>query len=340
MKYFIIALALIATITSPAHAEDKKLYLYTWDTYAAPDLFKKFEQETGIQVITEVYSSNDALIAKLKAGAAYDVVVPSGNYVPQMIEEKLLLPLPEESRAFSKGLSKIAQNLAYDPDNIYVLPLAYGTTSIAVNTKLVSEEITSWQQFFERPAGEKPSLGVSDDLGTAMDIASLAIGKPFCDNSPETFKTLQALMLKQKPFVKVYGWTGAAERMAANEIPLQMAWSGDVYKVRQQNPNVKYVYPKEGVEFTIDNIAIPASAKNFDAAKAFITFMMKTENAAEFTVAAGTLSTVKAAFDLLPEEMRKAPEFNIPEGVKAAPAQSCPPDVVRAYSKIWSQVTR
>lgn len=340
MKSFIITLALILSFSTTVRAEDKKLYLYTWDTYAAPELFKKFEKETGIQVMTDIYSSNDALIAKLKSGAAYDVVVPSGNYVPQMIAEKLLLPLTEELKTFSKDMVKIVQNPVYDPDYSYVLPLAYGTTGIAVNTKLLSENITSWQQFFERPAGETPSLGVSDDLGTTMAIASLAINKPFCDNSPATFKALQSLMLKQKPFVKVYGWTGAAERMAANEIPMQMAWSGDVYKVRLQNTAIKYIYPKEGVEFTIDNLAIPTTAKNIDAAKKFIAFMMKPKNAAEFTIAAGTLSSVKAAFDLLPEEMKKAPEFNIPEGTKAISAKACPPDVVKAYSRIWSQVTR
>ncbi|MBI3441104.1 MAG: extracellular solute-binding protein [Proteobacteria bacterium] len=173
-----------------------------------------------------------------------------------------------------------------------------------------------------------------------MDIASLVIKKPFCDNAPATFKALQALMLKQKPFVKVYGWTGASERMAANEIILQMAWNGDVYKVRQHNPNIKYVYPKEGVEFAVDNLAIPVTAKNVDSAKKFIAFMLRPENAAQFARAAGTMSSVKAAVNLLPEDMKKAPEFNIPEGTVAPVAKACLPDVVKAYSQIWSELTR
>jgi len=340
MKLFIAALALGAFFTAAARAEDKKLYLYTWDTYAAPELFRKFEKETGILVVTDIYSSNDTLMARLKSGAAYDIVAPSGNYVPLLVAEKLLLPLPEGLRALGKTMIKPVQKPDYDPDYAYTLPLFYGTTGLAVNTKLTSEVVDSWQQFFNRPAGEKQNLGVLDDIATTLDLASLAIKKPFCDANPATLKSLQALLLRQKPFVKVYGSTGYSERLAAGEIPLQMAWNGDVYKVRQQNHDIKYIYPQEGVELWVDNLAIPATAKNLDAARAFISFMMKPENTAQYSVAAGMMPSVKAANDLLPETMKSAPEFNIPQGTITGTSRACPPDVVKAYSRIWSALTR
>jgi spermidine/putrescine transport system substrate-binding protein len=340
IKSFIAALLLIALCPAAAQADSKKLYIYIWDTYTAPALFKKFEKETGIKVVTDIYSSNDTLMAKLKAGGTYDVVAPSGNYVPFLVAEKLLQPLPDDLKAIAKDMTKSVQKPDYDPEYTYVLPLFYGTTGLAVNTKLSKETGASWQQFFERPAGEKPSLGVLDEIGTVMNIALLAVKKPFCDNTPETFKTLQALLLKQKPFVKVYGATGYTERLAAGEIPLQMAWNGDVYKARQQNKDLKYVYPSEGVEIWVDNFAIPANSKNLDAAKKFIAFMLKPENAAEHAIAAGMMSSIKAANDLLPEDMKQAPEFNIPEGTVTGTAKACSPEVVNAYSKIWSELTQ
>lgn len=340
IKSFLAVLLLISLCAPITRAEENKLYLYTWDTYIAPELFKKFEKETGIQVITDIYSSNDTLMAKLKAGGAYDVVAPSGNYVPFLIAEKLLQPLPEELKTLSKDMIKNVQKPVYDPEYTYVLPLFYGTTSLAVNTKLTSEKIKSWKQFFERPAAEKPSLGVLDEVATTMNLASLALNKPFCDNKPETFKALQALLLQQKPFVKVYGSTGYSERLAANEIPLQMGWNGDVYKVRQQNPDIQYVYPAEGVELWVDNLAIPAGSKNPAAAKKFIAFVLKPENAAQYTVAAGMMPSIESAVHLLPEDMKKAPEFNIPKGTVIGVAQACPPEVVKAYDQIWSKLTR
>lgn len=340
IKLFIAALLLAALFPVSAMAAGKTLYLYTWDTYVAPDLFKKFEAETGIKVITDIYSSNDTLMAKLKAGGAYDVVVPSGNYVPFLIAENLLQPLPADLKSLSAGMAGNVEKPDYDPAYTYVLPVFYGTTGLAVNTKLMSETVDTWKNFFSRPPGEKPGLGVLDDVATVMDIASLAVNAPFCEGKPESLKALQALMLMQKPFVKVYGSTGYSERLAANEISLQMAWNGDVYKVRRQNPDIRYVYPREGVELWVDNLAIPANAKNPEAAKQFIAFLLKPENAAQGAVAAGMMSSVVAANQLLPEAMKKAPEFNIPAGVVTKMAKPCPPEVVKAYGQIWEELTR
>ena len=183
-------------------------------------------------------------------------------------------------------------------------------------------------------------LGALDDLGTAMNLASLYIGKPFCDGSPETLKALEDVFKKQKPFVKTYGSTGYSERMAANELALHTAWSGDVYRIRQENKDVKYVYPKEGVELWIDNLAIPAQAKNVDAAIKFIKFVLRPENSAAYSVSSGQIPTVDGALALLPQELRESPEFNVPANVPAVTAIACPPEVINAYSQIWERLMR
>lgn len=324
----------------PARADEGKLYLYTWDTYADKELFKKFEKETGIQVVTDIYSSMDALLAKLKSGAAYDIIAPTGNYVPLLAAEGLLLPLPDDIRAYGAKMSATVKEPGYDPNYQYVLPLFWGTTSVAVNTKLTKENVTSWSQFFERPEGEAKQLGVLDDTSTVMNIVSIATGKAFCDPTPDTLKGLQAMLIKQKPFVKVYGATGYSERLASNEITMQMAWSGDVYRVRKDNPAIKYVYPKEGVEVWVDNLGIPAESKNVEAAKKFIAFVMKPENMAEYAQFAGMVPSLEAAKPLLPAAFRNAPEFNIPDGIQGTLSTNCPPRVIHSYEKIWERLLR
>lgn len=335
-------LAGMMLLSTAAHAADKpELHVYVWDTYVADSLFKKFEAETGIKVITDVYSSNDTLLAKLVGGGSYDIIAPTGNYVKALVDEKLVQPMPEELKALAEGMIKNVQHPSYDADYSYTLPLFIGTTSYAVNTKLTKgEEFTTWKQFFERPAGEAASIGVLDDIGTVANLASLALGKPYCDNSPETFKAIQELLTKQKPWVKIYGATGYFERLAANEVSIQMAWNGDTYKTRQQNADIKYVYPTDGIELWVDNLAIPKSAKNLDAAKKFIAFVLKPENMAEYSKASGNIPSIAAAAPLLPEAMKTAPELNIPEGVKTEISIACPAEVTAAYTKIWEKLTQ
>ncbi len=55
----------------------QKIYVYNWGEYIDPELIKKFEKETGIQVVYETFDSNEAMEAKIRNGGThYDVAFP------------------------------------------------------------------------------------------------------------------------------------------------------------------------------------------------------------------------------------------------------------------------
>src|SRR2546423_13970888 len=61
-------------------AEEKRLHVYNWSDYIAPDTIANFTKETGIAVTYDVYDGNEVLEAKLLAGrSGYDIVVPSAS---------------------------------------------------------------------------------------------------------------------------------------------------------------------------------------------------------------------------------------------------------------------
>ena len=83
MKLSSTALSLLV-VASSATAEE--LRVYNWSDYIDESLIEKFEEETGIDLIYEVYDSNEVMEAKLLAGEpAYDVVVPSGDFLQRQI---------------------------------------------------------------------------------------------------------------------------------------------------------------------------------------------------------------------------------------------------------------
>ena len=91
MKRMLTAAAIAATFALPALAEGE-LNIYNWGNYTNPDLITKFEAETGIKVTINDYDSNDTALAKVKAGGhGFDVVVPSGTYIPIWVGEGLLM---------------------------------------------------------------------------------------------------------------------------------------------------------------------------------------------------------------------------------------------------------
>jgi spermidine/putrescine transport system substrate-binding protein len=81
-----------STGTASPVLEDQ-LNFFHWAQYDDPKLFKRFTEELGPVTSIDTYNSNEQAIAKLTAAAGssgYDIVVPTGVYIPLMVENDLL----------------------------------------------------------------------------------------------------------------------------------------------------------------------------------------------------------------------------------------------------------
>jgi spermidine/putrescine transport system substrate-binding protein len=92
-------------------------------------------------------------------------------------------------------------------------------------------------------------------------------------------------LIDGKPLVKNYWTNGDAllQSMRSEEVHVAMAWDNGGWKLHAENPDIDFVAPKSGALGWIDTFAIPAKAKNIDAAYQWINFMLKPQNAAVFT---------------------------------------------------------
>ena len=118
------------------------LHVYSWAEYIPTEVFEGFEKETGIKVMEDIYSTNEEMFTKLKAGATgYDLVMPSPDYVEIMINEGMLDKIDKSKISTFDNLDKsILQKLTvFDQNNDYTVPYAVSATLIAVNTKYVKD---------------------------------------------------------------------------------------------------------------------------------------------------------------------------------------------------------
>jgi len=87
---------------------DGDLVLYNWTQYiptgpdaeeaGVTDLLAKFEEEFGVSVTQDFFTSNEELRSKLQAGATgYDVIVPSDYMVSMLITDGLLMELQPDA---------------------------------------------------------------------------------------------------------------------------------------------------------------------------------------------------------------------------------------------------
>ena len=145
MRRFVVALAMMVALSvlalsvTASAAEEKELLLFNWSNYMSPDLLKRFEAETGIKVTLDTYDTNESMLAKLQAGGAgYDVVVPTGPTLQQMIKDGLVLKVDAGTFSNYNNVKKPFDNPSFDPGRAYSVPYMWGTTGLVYDTAKVA----------------------------------------------------------------------------------------------------------------------------------------------------------------------------------------------------------
>ena len=320
-----------------AFADGGELHIYNWTDYTSEDMVKKFEKETGINVTIDTYDSNETALAKLKSGATgYDVMIISNDFVPIFVKQGLFQKVDAGAMPNFKNVDPRWQKRPWDPKAEYTVPWVWGTTSYAVDTSVYKGPTDSLKTLFDPPAELQGKIGMFGSPSEVMSLALVYLGKPQCNENPADLKELNALLQKQKPYVKVYNSDGTVERQVAGETLIHEQWSGKALATRQQKPAFKYVYAKEGVIGWMDNVAVPTGAPDLDNAKKFLNFLMDPENISLQQKSTGYQSAIAGSNKFLPPDIGDSPEFNPPADLKITFAPSCDEKATRAYDKIWT----
>ena len=99
----LIPAALVAISGTMASAEE--VHVYNWSDYIDPALLQKFEDQTGIKLVYDVFDSNEVLETKLLSGSSgYDVVVPTGSFLERQIQAGVFQKLDYSKMPNSKYL--------------------------------------------------------------------------------------------------------------------------------------------------------------------------------------------------------------------------------------------
>jgi spermidine/putrescine transport system substrate-binding protein len=110
-----LAAATLLGSTGFASAEGE-LNIFSWGNYTPPELIEKFDKEHDVTVTIAEFESNEAALAKVRAGGhGFDIVVPSANYIPIWIEEGLLLESRPDQMANFKHVDPRWVDVKWDP---------------------------------------------------------------------------------------------------------------------------------------------------------------------------------------------------------------------------------
>jgi len=298
---FVVVLALVgsacggdddgggAAADCTAGQTDGDLNFYNWSEYIDPDLIAAFEDEFGVDVVESFYESNEAMLAQIQSGVAWDLIVPSDYMVGIMITEGLLTPLNKDALPNYGNLDPEFQALPYDPDGAYSVAYQYGTTGLGVNLELVGDAFTpSWAMVFDTALTDNFAGGVSllNDPRETMGAALMYLGYSLNDTDLDHLQEATQVIKEAKVNIATFDSDQYDEALVAGEVAISHGYSGNMIVAigEADDPdNFVYVLPEEGATLWIDNMAIPTDSTAPCTAHTFINFLLDAENGAALT---------------------------------------------------------
>jgi spermidine/putrescine transport system substrate-binding protein len=292
-KKLVFALLALFCLAGVAQAQET-LKLLTWKGYAPQNLIDKFEKETGIKVEV-TYSNNEEMIAKLRAtrGAGFDLAQPSQDRIASVQEQfGLYQPIDYakiQSDLFIPSMLEAVKKNTQVGGKSYAVPFCWGTSGLVVNTAQAGGA-TSWKALinpqYKGRISYRLKRPVIIGLGFALGYDPFAL---YSDEKAygEMLDKIEAELIKAKPLVKNYWANGdqLLESVRSGEVTVAEGWDNGGWKLHEENSDIDFVAPSEGALGWIDTFAIPAKAKNVDAAYKWINFMLRPENSGAFTSA-------------------------------------------------------
>ena len=297
--------------------EEPKLNFYTWDTYIGETTLADFKTAAGIDVNMSLFATNDELFAKLKAGnPGFDVIVPSNEFVTRMGQADLLTPLDHAKIPNMKNIDPAFLNPDYDPGRKLSMPYTWLVLGIGYRKSKVKGVPDSWKWLFDSDMykGKIALLSESADL---IRLAAKYKGHSVNNIPPELLKEIEAMLVKQKPYVKAFHDDNGQDMLVAGDVDLVLEYNGDIAQVMKDDPDLGFVIPKEGSLINSDTLCIPKGAPRPDNAHKFINYLLDAKAGAEISKTILYPTPNAAAKALMPEAYRNNPVIFPPADIMA-----------------------
>lgn len=257
-----------------------EINVYNWGEYISDgaedtlDVNKEFEKETGIKVNYTTYDSNENMYNKIKSGGAnYDIIIPSDYMIERMIDEDMLEKINFDNISNYKNIIPKYKDLYFDPKNEYSVPYNVGMVGLVYNTKMVEGTPDSWSIMWDKKY--KGQVLMFNNSRDAFGIAQFLLGIDVNTTSEQDWKKAYQKLKEQKPVVQSYVMDDVFNKMEGGEAAIAAYYAGDCIGMAENNPDLAFVYPKEGTNIFVDSICIPKGCQNKDAAELYINFLLR-----------------------------------------------------------------
>jgi spermidine/putrescine transport system substrate-binding protein len=312
------------------------LRISNWPLYMAPGFVDAFQKASGLSVdYKEDFNDNEQWFAKVKEPLSRkqdigaDLVVPT-QFMALRLNGLHWLNEIRDSRVPNKNnLRPDLLNSQVDPGRKYTAPYMTGMVGLAYNKAATGRDITKVEDLWDPAFKGRVSLlsDTQDGLGMIMQSQGNSPENP----TKEGVQKAVDVVREQKDKGQIRRFTGNdyADDLAAGNIAVAQAYSGDVVQLQADNPNLHFVVPEAGGDWFIDTMVIPYTTQNQKGAEAWINYIYDRPNYAKlvaFTQYVPVLTDMAEELDKINPKLSQNPLIN-------------PPAETLAKLKSWAALT-
>ena len=314
-------------------AKDKdELVLYTWDGMVPQEVLDDFEKETGTKVVYSNFDTDETMLEKLSQakGGDYDVVIADDYIIESAVKEGLVQKLDKDAITNWGNINPLFQGQFYDPDDEYTVPYGAGIPLIVYDPDQVDIDIKGYKDLWD-PSLED-SVAIIGAYRVICGITQLSMGESMNEDDVDVISRTGEKLQELAPNIRLIQDDNTQNALLNGEASVAFLYTSQVTQALKDNPDLKVVYPEEGLGFGILGTFIPSEAPNAEAANEFINYLLQPEVTAKCINSVGYYNTNKAADDLVDENLV------VPDDVtKGESIENVSQEAEQEYNKIWTE---
>ena len=275
-----IGMAVVPMSRTASAATEQATY-FTWAGYDDNRLFGPYIEKHGAAPNYAAFGDSEEALQILRGGFVVDVSHPCDSSIPRWVQSGLFQPI-DVSRLehWPNVVNKLKEFRGAQQDGKqWFAPMEWGQTSITYRKDLVElpggEE--SWRILWDEK--NKGKIGVINAAAYTWWCAAILAGVSFENISDADYDTVNELLRKQRPLVRMYSndMTMMEQALATGELVAAMTWNESLGNLKKQDVDVAWANPKEGALTWVCGAMIHSDAPSLDKAHDIINSLQSPE---------------------------------------------------------------
>jgi len=329
---------LIPVFLLAACGNKKSFVLYSWSDMFPQEVLDGFEKETGFKLKYVNFDTDETMYARLLAdkNGSYDLVIADDYMVDTVVKEGLAQKLDRSQLSNFRNINPVYQKQFYDPSDEYTVPYGAGIQTIVYDPKLevpIRGYLDLWNPML------KQQVGIIGNYRVINGMALKVMGKSYNTNDLNDIEAAGSRLKTLAPNIRLIRDDKLDDELVSGEISVAVMYTSQVTMAKMAKPELKVVFPQEGIGFGIMAAFIPAKAPNAKAAHAFLNYILDPQRGARCFETLGYYSTFSASDPYIEAEYRDF--LTLPTDLENLGSmemiQNISPEAEELHNRVWTE---